>query len=91
MVVGEETPDEGTVSVRRKMTIGYFRQDVEEMQGRSVLDEAIAGAEENRGQVPGLLRLRRPPLGFRNGPALLYVQNLAHDDHQNSNFLFRLR
>jgi hypothetical protein len=23
---------------------------------------------------PGLLRLRRPPLGFRNGPALLYVQ-----------------
>src|SRR5258708_7381841 len=44
MVVGEETPDEGTVSVPRKMTIGYFRQDVEEMQGRSVLDEAIAGS-----------------------------------------------
>ena len=33
----------------------------------------------------------RPPLGFRNGPALLYVQYLAHDNHQNSNFLFRLR
>jgi ATPase subunit of ABC transporter with duplicated ATPase domains len=44
MVVGEETPDEGDVSVPRKMTIGYFRQDVEEMQGRSVLDEAIAGS-----------------------------------------------
>jgi ATPase subunit of ABC transporter with duplicated ATPase domains len=43
MVVGEETPDDGTVSVPRKLTIGYFRQDVEEMQGRSVLDEAIAG------------------------------------------------
>ena len=43
MVVGEETPDEGSVSVPKKMTIGYFRQDVEEMQGRSVLDEAIAG------------------------------------------------
>src|SRR2546422_6610350 len=26
------------------MTIGYFRQDVEEMSGRSVLDEAIAGS-----------------------------------------------
>jgi hypothetical protein len=26
------------------LTIGYFRQDVEEMQGRSVLDEAIAGS-----------------------------------------------
>ncbi len=44
MVTGEEEPDEGTVSVPRKMTIGYFRQDVEEMQGRSVLDEAIAGS-----------------------------------------------
>src|SRR5580693_2013616 len=40
MVVGEETPDEGEVSVAKKLTIGYFRQDVE-MQGRSVLDEAI--------------------------------------------------
>ena len=28
MVVGEETPDEGAVSVPRKLTIGYFRQDV---------------------------------------------------------------
>src|SRR5436309_15088997 len=44
MVVGEESPDEGNVSVPRKLTIGYFRQDVEEMQGRSVLDEAIAGS-----------------------------------------------
>ncbi|HLY98383.1 MAG TPA: ABC-F family ATP-binding cassette domain-containing protein [Candidatus Angelobacter sp.] len=44
MVVGEELPDEGEVSVPRKLTIGYFRQDVEEMQGRSVLDEAIAGS-----------------------------------------------
>jgi ATPase subunit of ABC transporter with duplicated ATPase domains len=44
MVVGEEEPDEGSVSLPRKLTIGYFRQDVEEMQGRSVLDEAIAGS-----------------------------------------------
>jgi ATPase subunit of ABC transporter with duplicated ATPase domains len=44
MVVGEETPDEGEVSVPRKLSIGYFRQDVEEMKGRSVLDEAIAGS-----------------------------------------------
>ncbi len=44
MIVGEESPDEGDVSVPRKMTIGYFRQDVEEMAGRSVLDEAIAGS-----------------------------------------------
>src|SRR5258707_7764067 len=44
MVVGEEAPDEGDVSVPKKLTIGYFRQDVDEMKGRSVLDEAIAGS-----------------------------------------------
>ena len=44
MIVGEEAPDEGDVSVPKKLTIGYFRQDVEEMSGRSVLDEAIAGS-----------------------------------------------
>jgi ATPase subunit of ABC transporter with duplicated ATPase domains len=44
MVVGEEAPDEGEVTVPKRLTIGYFRQDVEEMQGRSVLDEAIAGS-----------------------------------------------
>jgi len=44
MVVGEEDTDEGEVSVPKKLTIGYFRQDVEEMKGRSVLDEAIAGS-----------------------------------------------
>jgi ATPase subunit of ABC transporter with duplicated ATPase domains len=44
MIVGEETPDDGDVSVPRRTTIGYFRQDVEEMTGRSVLDEAILGS-----------------------------------------------
>jgi ATPase subunit of ABC transporter with duplicated ATPase domains len=44
MITGEESPDEGEVSVPKKLTIGYFRQDVEEMAGRSVLDEAIAGS-----------------------------------------------
>jgi len=44
MIVGEEQPDEGEVTVPRRLSIGYFRQDVEEMAGRSVLDEAIAGS-----------------------------------------------
>src|SRR6201990_1910109 len=44
MVVGEESPDDGDVSIPKKLTIGYFRQDVEEMSGRSVLDEAILGS-----------------------------------------------
>jgi ATPase subunit of ABC transporter with duplicated ATPase domains len=44
MIVGEEAPDDGEVSVPRKQSIGYFKQDVEEMSGRSVLDETIAGS-----------------------------------------------
>src|SRR6266699_3519717 len=44
MIVGEESPDEGDLSVAKKLTIGYFLQDVEEMSGRSVIDEAIAGS-----------------------------------------------
>jgi ATPase subunit of ABC transporter with duplicated ATPase domains len=44
MIMGEETADDGDISVPRKMTIGYFRQDVGEMAGRPVLDEAIAGS-----------------------------------------------
>ncbi len=44
MIVGEESVDDGDVSVPKKLTIGYFRQDIEEMAGRSVVDEAIAGS-----------------------------------------------
>jgi len=44
MIVGEEEPDDGEVTVPKRLTIGYFRQDVEEMSGRSTLDEAIAGS-----------------------------------------------
>src|SRR3954447_10939715 len=44
MIMGEEVPDEGDVSVPKKLTVGYFRQDVEEMSGRSVLDEALLGS-----------------------------------------------
>ena len=44
MITGEEVPEDGDVSVPKKLTIGYFRQDVEEMSGRSVVDEAILGS-----------------------------------------------
>ena len=44
MITGEESPDDGDVTVPKRLSIGYFRQDVEEMSGRSVLDEAIAGS-----------------------------------------------
>ena len=44
LITGEEQPDEGTIQVPKKLTIGYFRQDVEDSSGRSVLDEAILGS-----------------------------------------------
>ena len=44
LITGEEVPDEGDVSIPKRLTIAYFRQDVEESSGRSVLDEAILGS-----------------------------------------------
>ena len=39
LITGEEHPDDGDVSLPKRLTVGYFRQDVEEMAGRTVLDE----------------------------------------------------
>ncbi|KIG17501.1 ATP-binding protein of ABC transporter [Enhygromyxa salina] len=46
LIVGEDQPDDGVVSVEKNLTIGYFDQDVAEMGGRSVLAETMAGAGE---------------------------------------------
>ena len=44
MIIGQEAPDEGQVSVDRGVTIGYFSQDVGEMAGRSAVAEVMDGA-----------------------------------------------
>jgi len=46
LIVKEEHPDGGQVSIDRGVTIGYFSQDTGDMGGRSVLEETIAGAGE---------------------------------------------
>jgi ATPase subunit of ABC transporter with duplicated ATPase domains len=46
LIVGDEKPDDGEVALPKRLTIGYFRQDMGEMKGRNVLDEAIAGSGE---------------------------------------------
>ena len=46
LIMREEQPDGGTVSVDRGLTIGYFSQDVGEMGGRTVVEETMAGAGE---------------------------------------------
>jgi len=43
MIIGEDEPDEGQVSVDRGITIGYFSQDVGEMSGRSAVAEVMDG------------------------------------------------
>src|SRR5256885_7656840 len=44
MITGEEEADDGVVSVPKKIAVGHFRQEVDEMSGRPVLDEAVAGS-----------------------------------------------
>jgi ATPase subunit of ABC transporter with duplicated ATPase domains len=46
LIKGTEQPDEGSVSVPNKLRIAYFRQELDDMSGWSVLDEAIAGSGE---------------------------------------------
>ena len=46
LIMGQESPDEGSVERPRKLTLGYFNQDISGMRGRSVLGEAVAGAGE---------------------------------------------
>ena len=44
MITGQELPDEGQVSADKGITIGYFNQDVGEMEGRSAVSEVMEGA-----------------------------------------------
>ena len=44
MIVGEDPPDEGEVALPKRVTVGYFKQDVGELRGDRVLDVAIAGS-----------------------------------------------
>jgi ATPase subunit of ABC transporter with duplicated ATPase domains len=46
LLVGEEQPDGGQVVVDRGIRVGYFSQDVGDMNGRTVLAETMAGAGE---------------------------------------------
>ncbi len=46
LLVGQEQPDAGQVAVERGTTIGYFDQNVGEMNGESVLEATIRGAGE---------------------------------------------
>ncbi len=44
MIMKQEQPDGGQVSVERNAILGYFSQDVGEMRGQTVLEATMAGA-----------------------------------------------
>jgi ATPase subunit of ABC transporter with duplicated ATPase domains len=46
LIAGEDQPDDGAIERPRKLSLGYFRQDVGELLGRSILAETCAGAGE---------------------------------------------
>jgi ATP-binding cassette subfamily F protein 3 len=48
--VGEEGIDEGRISKPDKVKVGYFSQNIEEMQGRSAIEEVISAV----GNIPAL-------------------------------------
>lgn len=50
VITGEEGLDEGQIAKPEKTVIGYFSQNIEEMSGRTVLDEVKSAA----GNLPGL-------------------------------------
>ena len=55
LIAGEEGYDEGIIEQPKRLTIGYFKQDVGEYSGRTVLEETKAGAGEV-GQLEGELQ-----------------------------------
>ncbi|MBK7951470.1 MAG: ABC-F family ATP-binding cassette domain-containing protein [Deltaproteobacteria bacterium] len=44
LLMKEEEPDDGRISIDRGVTLGYFSQTIGEMKGQSVLEATIAGA-----------------------------------------------
>jgi ATPase subunit of ABC transporter with duplicated ATPase domains len=57
LIAGEEQADDGAIERPRKLTLGYFRQDVGELRGRSILAETCAGAGEVSQLADELARL----------------------------------
>jgi len=46
MIAGHVAPDSGVIAINNRAVIGYLTQELEAHQGRSVLDEVLAGGSE---------------------------------------------
>lgn len=66
LLINEESVDQGAVSKPDKIRIGYFSQNIEEMKGRSVLQEVLSSGnlESVKNEIEKLeVRLQDPDLG----------------------------
>ncbi|MBI5039116.1 MAG: ABC-F family ATP-binding cassette domain-containing protein [Nitrospirae bacterium] len=46
MIAGKVSPDSGTIIVNKKAVIGYLAQELESHEGKTVLEEVLAGGSE---------------------------------------------
>jgi len=46
MIAGRVTPDSGTIAINKKAVIGYLTQELEAHQGKTVLEEVLAGGTD---------------------------------------------
>jgi ATP-binding cassette, subfamily F, member 3 len=81
IIVGDQQPDEGEVSLAKDARIGFLRQEVAESRGRSVLEEVLSdtgGAKvlEERLRV---LEARLSEVGEEDHDALLAEYAEVHD------------
>lgn len=44
LIAGEERPDDGQIAKSDKLVVGYFSQNIEEMRGRTVIEEVKSAA-----------------------------------------------
>ena len=56
LILGQEMPDAGTIARPDRLTIGYFAQDIEDMRGRTALDE-VKGANPKVAAIQSKLPL----------------------------------
>lgn len=66
MIMKEESVDQGSVSQPEKIRIGYFSQNIEDMKGRSVLEEVLSAGnlEDLKSEIETLeQKLQDPNMG----------------------------
>ncbi len=68
IIAGQQSADEGTVSFAKGAVIGYLRQEAIEMHDRTVLQEALASAEELTDMTHRITMLEHELSAAEEGP-----------------------